>query len=122
MGYLLRVWVRELLPDDDDYFVLKPKHSGFYGTTLDLLLRYLEVERLVLAGLTGDMCVMFTASDAYLRDFKLNIPRDCVVSCNEEDNEFALAYMQRVLRADITPAAELDLKALSSHRPGDEDQ
>jgi nicotinamidase-related amidase len=60
-----------LRPEPDDYFVLKPKHSGFYATTLDLLLRYLKVTTVILTGLTGDICVLFTANDAYMRDLHL---------------------------------------------------
>ena len=70
----------QLGPKRDDYFVLKPKHSGFYATTLDLLLRYLQVTTVILTGLTGDICVLFTANDAYMRDFRLVVPADCVAS------------------------------------------
>src|SRR3954466_15852292 len=90
--------VAELLkPDEDaDYFVLKPKHSGFFSTTLDILLDYLQVKTLVLTGLTGDICVLFTASDAYMRDFHLYVPADCVASADPEENEHALEHMRRV--------------------------
>src|SRR4051812_28674116 len=60
-----------LKPDDDDYFVLKPKHSGFYSTTLDILLEYLEAKTLILTGVTADICILFTANDAYMRDYDL---------------------------------------------------
>ena len=70
--------VERLLPESDDYFVLKPKHSGFFSTTLDTLLEYLRASTLILTGLTADNCVLFTASDAYLRDFQLVVPPDCV--------------------------------------------
>jgi nicotinamidase-related amidase len=69
--------VELLKPDDDDYFVLKPKHSGFFSTTLDTLLQYLKAETLILTGLTADICVLFTANDAYMRDYTLIIPSDC---------------------------------------------
>ncbi len=72
--------VRLLAPEEDDYFVLKPKHSGFFSTTLDMLLDYLKAKTLILTGLTGDNCVLFTAHDAYLRDFHLVVPSDCVAS------------------------------------------
>ena len=107
-----RSFVELLKPDEDDYFVLKSKHSGFYGTTLALLLRYLEARTLVIAGLTGDMCVLFTAQDAFLRDFELVIPEDCVVSCEQDDNRYALAHMRRVMKAVTTPSDDLDLAAL----------
>jgi nicotinamidase-related amidase len=105
--------VAELLkPDEDDYFVLKPKHSGFFSTTLDILLDYLQVKTLVITGLTGDICVLFTASDAYMRDFNLLIPEDCVASASAEENEHALEHMRRVLKADTRPSAEIDFAEL----------
>jgi nicotinamidase-related amidase len=105
----------QLRPEQDDYFVLKPKHSGFYATTLDLLLRYLQVTTLILTGLTGDICVLFTANDAYMRDFRLVVPADCVASHDAEENRHALLHMQRVLKADIQPSTTLDLHALTRH-------
>jgi len=105
-------FVELILPDEEDYFVLKPKHSGFYSTTLDLLLSHLQARNLILSGIAGNNCVLFTANDAYMRDFKLFIPSDCVVSIDKEDNEYALRQMEEVLKADITSARELDLAAI----------
>jgi nicotinamidase-related amidase len=101
-----------LRPEDDDYFVLKPKHSGFYSTTLDLLLDYLSVETLILTGMAGNICVLFTANDAYMRDFHLVIPSDCVASNDPGENRHALSTMERLLKADITPSTELRLGEL----------
>jgi nicotinamidase-related amidase len=106
-------FVELLLPDDDDYFVLKPKHSGFYSTTLDLLLRHLTATNLILTGIAGNNCVLFTANDAYMRDFKLFVPSDCVVSVEATDNDYALRQMEKVLKADIRPSRELDLSAIN---------
>jgi len=94
-----------LKPNDDDYFVLKPKHSGFFSTVLDLLLEYLGARTLILTGFAGNNCVLFTANDAYLRDYQLLIPADCTASINPTDNENALRQMQTVLKADIRPSA-----------------
>jgi nicotinamidase-related amidase len=101
--------VEKLKPDPDDYFVLKPKHSGFFSTTLDLLLEYLGVKTLILTGIAGNICVLFTANDAYLRDFGLIVPRDAVASNTEEENAHALDQMAKILKADTTPSTELDL-------------
>lgn len=113
--------IAELLkPGEDDYFVLKPKHSGFFSTTLDTLLDYLQAKSLILTGLAGNICVLFTANDAYMRDFHLVIPSDCVASNTAEDNEHALEIMRSVLKADTRPSTELDLEELkrkASHRP-----
>ena len=106
-------FVKLLLPDDDDYFVLKPKHSGFYSTTLELLLTHLGAKNLILTGIAGNNCVLFTANDAYMRDFKLFIPADCVVSNTEEENQHALEQMKTVLKADVTVASKLNLNVLS---------
>jgi nicotinamidase-related amidase len=108
----------QLRPEPDDYFVLKPKHSGFYATTLDLLLRYLHVTTVILTGLTGDIYVLFTANDAYMRDFHLVVPADCVASQNAGENRHALLHMQRVLKADIQPSTVLDLRALTRRSRG----
>jgi nicotinamidase-related amidase len=105
-------FVEAVVPDESDYFVLKPKHSGFYCTALDLLLVHLGVKDLILTGIAGNNCVLFTANDAYMRDFNLYVPSDCSVSESEEENEYALKQMQEVLKADIRPASELDLKKL----------
>jgi len=95
--------VRALLPRGDDYFVLKPKHSAFYSTTLDTLLRYLGATRLIITGIAANICVLFTASDAYMRDFRLWIPQDCVCSNTTRDNDFAVEQMRTVLKADVRP-------------------
>src|SRR5689334_18168230 len=107
-------FVELLLPDEDDYFVLKPKHSGFYSTTLDLLLTHLNAKNLILTGIAGNNCVLVTANDAYMRDYKVFVPSDCVVSNTEEENRYALKQMETVLKADTSRSSELDLKALSS--------
>lgn len=73
-----------LRPDKDDYFVLKPKHSGFFETPLGLLLRYLKIQRIILTGVADDNCVLFTAADAYMRNLEVGVPADCVVSIDPE--------------------------------------
>ncbi|OQW36947.1 MAG: hypothetical protein A4E19_14525 [Nitrospira sp. SG-bin1] len=89
-----------LRPDEDDYFVLKPKHSGFFATPLELLLRYLKVQRIVLTGVAGDNCVLFTAADAYMRNFEVVVPADCTVSIDPDANRSALEHMRETLKAD----------------------
>lgn len=103
---------RELHPDEDDYFVLKPKHSGFFSSSLELLLGYLGSRTLILTGLAGNICVLFTANDAYMRDFKIVVPRDCLASNQTDQNEYALNVMSHILKADTRAAAEIDLKKL----------
>jgi nicotinamidase-related amidase len=107
---------RVLRPEEDDYFVLKPKHSGFYSTTLDTLLDYLGARTLILTGIATDICVLFTANDAYMRDFFIVVPEDCVAANTPEANDRALELIRTVLKADTTPSTELDLEALKAPR------
>lgn len=111
-------FVKMVVPDEDDYFVLKPKHSGFYCTSLELLLTHLGSRNLILVGIAGDNCVLFTANDAYMRDFKLFVPADCVVSPTEEANNYALKQMEEVLKADIRRSDLLDLNELREKSSG----
>lgn len=104
--------VKLLKPAEDDYFVLKPKHSAFYSTTLDLLLQELGVKTIVIAGISTDICVLFSANDAYMRGYQLFIPQDCVASVKPEENKRALEYIERVLKADVRASAEIDFAAL----------
>ena len=102
--------VEVLKPDEDDYFVLKPKHSGFFSTTLETLLHYVGAKRLILTGLAGNFCVLFTANHAYMRDFELLIPEDCCASNTAHENEEALALMRKFLKAHTRPSPEVDLE------------
>jgi nicotinamidase-related amidase len=103
---------RILEPEDDDYFVLKPKHSAFFETTLDTLLAYLGAKTLILTGVAGNICILFSANDAYMRDYHLVVPSDCVASNTPDENRNALQQIADVLKGDITPSPELDLEAL----------
>src|SRR5438093_1336133 len=95
-----RAIVKLLRPDEGDYFVLKPKHSGFFSTTLETLLRYLETQTLILTGIAGNFCVLFTANDAYMRDFNLLVPSDCTISNTKKENNSALRLMKKFLKVD----------------------
>ncbi len=98
-----------LRPEKDDYFVLKPKHSGFFSSTLETLLRYFGAERLIITGIAGNYCVLFTANDAYMRDYKLIVPSDCTVSNTTKENRDALKLMKNYLKADVKPSTKLKL-------------
>lgn len=101
-----------LKPREEDYFILKPRHSGFHMTPLQLLLASLGARTLILTGVAGNICVLFTANDAYMHQFDLVVPRDCVASNDEQSNRFAIEQMRDVLKADVRPAEQLDLKEL----------
>ena len=106
---------RRLRPTARDYFVLKPKHSGFFDTTLDTLLETLRIRRVILTGMAGNICVLFTANDAYMREYKIFAPADCIVSNTAADNDHALRQIKTVLKGDV--AVSTRLRFQSNRRP-----
>jgi nicotinamidase-related amidase len=93
-------------PRDSDYFVLKPAQSGFYQTALATLLEHLEVRHLAMVGLTGDQCVLTTAMDAHMRDYRLWVPGDAVASVTPQRNQRALDYLSEVVGVRVQPVEE----------------
>lgn len=96
---------RRLRPRTQDYFVIKPQFSGFYATTLPALLPRLGVNRLVLTGIAADICVLFTAADAHMREYPLWVPEDAVAGEQRERTHWALAIMRNSMNADTRPTA-----------------
>lgn len=111
-----RSFVELLVPGPEDYFILKPKHSAFYQTPLELLLKHFGAERLMLTGVSTNSCVLFTANDAYMRDLELIVPEDCVAACNEAEHRFAMDQMKYMLKADIRPSPDINIASLSRIR------
>jgi nicotinamidase-related amidase len=107
-----RAVVEMLLPQPDDYFILKPKRSAFFDTPLETILRTLEAKTLIVTGLATDMCVYFTASDANMRNFDLLIPSDCVAANTLKIHKQSLEKMAELFSADTRPSSELGLKTL----------
>ena len=102
-----RLVSRRLRPTSRDYFVLKPKHSGFFDTTLDTLLEALRIRRVILTGIAGNICVLFTANDAYMRELKIFAPADCIVSNTTTDNNHALRQIEIVLKGNVAVSTRI---------------
>jgi len=90
-----------LAPEKRDYFLFKPRHSAFFDTSLDSLLARLDVQRVVLTGVTAHQCVLFTAMDAHVRDYDIRIVRNCVAAFNAAQTHRALWLASESLEADI---------------------
>ena len=108
-------FTRALKPTNRDLFVLKARNSAFYCTSLEPLLEAFGVKTVVLGGLSADNCVLFTAHDAYLRDFSLVVPADCSASCSAQAERRAMEQLAVRLKADIRPARSLRLPTLLRH-------
>jgi nicotinamidase-related amidase len=99
-----------LEPAEDDFFVIKPQFSGFYSTYLPALLPRLGASRLILTGIAADICVLFTAGDAHMREYELWVPADCVASVAPERTDWALDIMAKSMAAEIRPTGDYSLK------------
>jgi nicotinamidase-related amidase len=95
---------RVLYPQADDLTILKPRHSAFYASPLELLLTEMQARELVICGLATDMCVQLTAADAFLREFKVWVPADCTAAETQAAKDQALRYMADVLKCETHPA------------------
>ena len=111
-----RGMVARIAPRDRDYFVIKPQFSGFYATNLPVLLPKLGVSRLVITGIAADICVLFTAADAHMREYELWVPKDTVASEVEARTEWALDIMRKSMNAETCSTEQLSLKAWISAR------
>ena len=105
-----------LAPARNDITVVKPRHSAFYETPLQVLLQQLKARELVIAGVASEWCVLFTAMDAYVRGYSLWVPSDCIASASREHHAAAVNYLGKVLGADVTPSVPSKM-TLASAKP-----
>lgn len=95
---------RLLYPQADDITILKPRHSAFFASPLELLLTEMHAKELVICGVATDMCVQATASDAFLREYPCWVPADCNAAEDAQAKKASIAYMKRVLKCDVRPS------------------
>jgi len=105
---------RQLEPSEEDYFVLKPRHSAFFATPLEILLDVLGTRRLIVAGVSSDQCVLHTAADARMRNLEVVVPRDCVATQSPARHRRALAHFEEVLAVKTSPGRSIRLHARAS--------
>ena len=107
-----RAFVEPLVPQPDDYIVLKPKHSAFYATPLDALLSYLGASTIIVAGLTTDACILTTACEIHIRDLNLYVPSDCVAASDQKLHTMSIELMRRSFDAHTMGSRSIDLRRL----------
>jgi nicotinamidase-related amidase len=106
-------FVEQLRPDDEDYLVLKPMHSAFYQSPLDTLLRRLGARTLILTGLASNSCIVCTAHDANMREFRLFVPSDCCAARTEHEHRQAIEHIGAMTSGDVRRSTELDLEQIA---------
>ena len=97
-------------PEHGDFFIIKPQFSGFYATNLPVLLPQLGVSKLVLSGIATDICVLFTAADAHMRDYDLWVPEDAVAAESDERGRWALDIMAQSMGAETAATSQKSLR------------
>jgi nicotinamidase-related amidase len=101
--------IEPIVPNDDTAFVVKARHSIFFETPLEYLLRTGEIRRLVLVGQVTEQCILYSALDAYIRHFEVVVPPDAVAAIHADLHKAALEMMRINMDADLTPAADVRL-------------
>ena len=99
--------IDELDPRPGDIYVKKRRYSAFFGTDLDLTLRELVANGLIVAGVVTNICVLHTVADAVMRGYEVTVLEDCTTALNERDHEYGIEHMKNVLRAEILRSDEL---------------
>ena len=108
-----------LHPDEDDYFVLKPSTSAFFGTPLDLLLRQLGRPCLTFTGVASDQCVLASVSDALMHDYESRVPQDCIASQSLQRLQRSVRHFASVLNLAVARSARLKLGGKTSAGRGE---
>jgi nicotinamidase-related amidase len=102
--------VEPIVPDDDALFVVKARHSIFYETPLEYLLRSQEIDDIVLTGQATEQCILYSALDAHIRHIPVVVPRDAVAHIHEDLAEAALRMMQINMEAEVVDAGEVSFE------------
>ena len=99
--------VPELTPQPDEYFVPKRRYSGFFGTDLEILLKGLRAETLVLCGALTDVCVHYTFVDAHQHDYRVRVARDVVGGSVQTAHDASLTAMEYLQTGALRTSAEI---------------
>ena len=99
--------IEPVLPPSGVAFLQKARHSAFYSTALDHLLRQHSIDTIVLTGQVTEQCILYTALDAYIRHFNIRVVRDAVAHIDEQLGDAALRMMGRNMRVGVTDAADV---------------
>jgi nicotinamidase-related amidase len=101
--------IEPIVPAEDTDFVTKARHSAFYETPLEYLLRQGGIERVVLTGQVTEQCILYSALDAYIRHFEVAVPSDAVAAIRPELHDAALTMMELNMAAEVAPSADIRL-------------
>jgi len=110
---ILTIFTQDWHEEDDEEFNLWQKHcvkqsegaeSAFFQTDLEEILRKNGIKTLVIVGVATNICVMHTASDAFMRGFSVVVPPDCTATVGEYEQNYALYHIKKVLCGKVLPS------------------
>ena len=101
--------VEPVLPDEEAQLITKARHSIFYETPLEYLLRSEEIESIVLAGQVTEQCILYSALDAHIRHIPVVVPRDGVAHIHRDLADASLRMMELNMEAEVCDAADVKL-------------
>ena len=101
--------IEPIKPPEEVSFVIKARHTIFYGTPFEHLLKSEGIDRLVMTGQVTEQCILYSALDAHVRDIEVVVPRDAVAHIDADLAEAALKMMETNMSADISPSSEIEL-------------
>jgi nicotinamidase-related amidase len=99
--------VEPIVPDEDALFVVKARHSIFYETPLEYLLRTQEIDEIVLTGQATEQCILYSALDAHIRHIPVIVPREAVAHIHEDLASAALRMMEVNMDAEVVAADDV---------------
>lgn len=99
--------IPELAPRAGDYVIPKRRYSGFFGTDLDVLLRELGVDSVIICGLLINLCIQHTACDAYCLGYEVIVPEDTTDALDEATNLASREYIKMAYGAKMPSLAEI---------------
>jgi len=98
--------VDELTPPIEDYIIRKRKYSAFFGTDLDIILREAKVEKIFVTGVATNICVLHTVGDAVLRNYRVDVIKDCTAAIDQNSSDYGIQHMKNILNANIITSKE----------------
>ena len=100
-------FVPELTPQPDEYFVPKRRYSAFFGTDLEIILKGLKAETLVLCGALTDVCVHYSFVDAHQHDYRVRVAEDVVGGSVQAAHDASLIAMEYLQTGALRPSTEI---------------
>lgn len=119
IDFEFRVWGEHSLINDEssklifdpcssDIVIEKMRYDAFFNTTLDTVLRNYQIRKLILSGISTDICVLHTAAGAFFRNYEIYVCRECTESIDESTKEYAIKYMERVYGAKTISLEDIE--------------